>query len=125
MPLRGGFPGQAQRPQTRIVRRQFDNGDSSLRNGEGLGQKRGEIKPPQAEPVLFSLQAGEVGPLVDLGFGFHVVKAVERDVAGPEPFDDKLQVKIRDRLKNVIAEREFKRIVDELKRKATVVVYQN
>jgi peptidyl-prolyl cis-trans isomerase SurA len=105
--------------------KQFDNGDSSLRNGEGLGQKRGEIKPPQAEPVLFSLQAGEVGPLVDLGFGFHVVKAVERDVAGPEPFDDKLQVKIRDRLKNLIAEREFKRIVDELKRKATVVVYQD
>ncbi len=105
--------------------KQFDHGDSSLRNGEGLGQKRGEIKPPQCEPVLMSLKAGEVGPIVDLGFGFHVVKVVERDVAGLETFDDKLQVKIRDRLKNVIAEREFKRIVEELKRKATVVVYQN
>lgn len=105
--------------------KQFDHGDSSLRNGEGLGQKRGEIKPPQAEPVLFALRAGEVGPVVDVGFGFHVVKISEREVAGPEPFTDKLQIKIRDRLKNVIAEREFKRIVDELKRKATIVVYQN
>jgi peptidyl-prolyl cis-trans isomerase C len=105
--------------------KQFDTGDSSLRNGEGLGQKRGEIKPPQAEPVVFALKAGEVGPLVDLGFGFHVVKVIERDTAGPEPFDDKLQKRIRDRLKNIIAEQEFKRIVDELKRKATIVVYQN
>lgn len=105
--------------------KQFDHGDSSLRNGEGLGQKRGEIRPTQLEPALFALKAGEVGPVVDLGFGFHVVKAIERDVAGQEPFDDKLQVKIRERLKNVIAEREFKRIVDELKRTATIVVYQN
>lgn len=104
--------------------RQFDQGDSSLRNGEGLGTKPGEIKPVQAEPVLMSLRPGEVGPVIDLGFGLHVVKVLERDYAGPEPFDEKCQARVRERLKGQIAEREYKRIVDELKRKATIVVYQ-
>lgn len=103
--------------------KQFDNGDSSLRNGEGLGQKRGEIKPAQAEPVLFSLQSGQVGPIIDLGFGLHVVKVIEREVAGVEPFDVKCQARVRDKLRGQIAEREYKRVVDDLKRTATVVIY--
>jgi parvulin-like peptidyl-prolyl isomerase len=105
--------------------KQFDQGDSSLRNGEGLGNKPGEIKPPQAEPVLLSLKAGEVGPVIDLGFGLHIVKVTERDYAGPEPFDEKCQARVREKLKNQIAEREYKRIVDELRRKATIIIYRD
>jgi parvulin-like peptidyl-prolyl isomerase len=105
--------------------KQFDHGDSSLRNGEGLGQKRGEIKPVQAEGVLFTLKPGEVGPLIDLGFGYHVVKVVERDYAGLEPFDTQCQARVREKLRGQIAEREYKRIVDDLKRRATIVVYPN
>ncbi|MBX7106399.1 MAG: peptidyl-prolyl cis-trans isomerase [Gemmataceae bacterium] len=104
--------------------KQFDQGDSVLRGGEGLGNKPGEVKPPQAEPVLMSLKPGQVGPVIDLGFGLHVVKVIERDYAGPEPLDEKCQARVRDRLKGQIAEREYKRIVDELKRKATIVVYK-
>lgn len=103
--------------------KQFDNGDSSLRNGEGLGQKRGEIKPPEAEKALWALKPGEVGPVVDLGFGLHIVKVIERDYAGLQPFDVKCQTKIHKMLEGQIAEREYKKIVDELKRKATVVVH--
>jgi parvulin-like peptidyl-prolyl isomerase len=105
--------------------KQFDHGDSSLRNGEGLGTKRGEIRPAQAEPVVFALKPGEVGPVIDMGFGFHVVKVVERDYAGREPFDEKCQAKVRDKLRQQIAEREYKRIVEELKRKATITIHAN
>jgi parvulin-like peptidyl-prolyl isomerase len=104
--------------------KEFDNGDSILRNGEGLGTQRGDIKPPQAEPVVFALKPGEVGPIIDLGFGLHIVKVVERDYAGVQPFDVKCQTKIRDKLRNQIAEREYRRIVDDMKRKATVVIHQ-
>ena len=54
----------------------------------------GEIQPAIAENVVFSLKAGEVGPVIDMGFGFHVVKVVERDYAGLEPLDEKCQAKI-------------------------------
>jgi hypothetical protein len=105
--------------------KQFDHGDSSLRGGIGLGEKKGEIQPAIAENVVFSLKAGEVGPVIDMGFGFHVVKVVERDYAGLEPLDEKCQAKIKKMLGNVIAEREYKRIVSDLKRTATIVVYPN
>lgn len=102
---------------------QFDHGDSKLRNGDGLGTKRGEIKPAEAEPVIWSLRAGEVGPLIDLGFGFHIVKVAQRDYAGRRPFDVACQSDVRKKLQNQIADREFRRIVDELKKKATIQIY--
>jgi parvulin-like peptidyl-prolyl isomerase len=104
--------------------KQYDNGDSSLRNGLGLGEKRGEVRPAEAEAVLFALKSGEVGPVIDLGFGFHVVKVTEHQYGGQKPFDAKTQGEVRRKLQNIIADREYKRIVDELKRKATVRVYE-
>jgi peptidyl-prolyl cis-trans isomerase SurA len=100
----------------------YDNGDSSYRNGEGLGQRRGEIKPLEAEPVLFQLKDGQVGPLVELGNGYHVVRLVKREYAGQMPFDDKTQTAIKNKLTAQIWEREYKRIVAELRRKATVEI---
>src|SRR5262245_50148792 len=37
---------------------QYDQGNSSYLNGEGYGHRRGEIKPPEAEPVLFQMREG-------------------------------------------------------------------
>jgi parvulin-like peptidyl-prolyl isomerase len=100
----------------------YDNGDSSYRNGDGFGQRRGEIKPPEAEPVLFQLKDGQVGPLVELGNGYHVVRLVKREYAGQMPFDDKTQIAIKNKLTASIWEREYKRIVADLRRKATVEI---
>jgi peptidyl-prolyl cis-trans isomerase SurA len=99
---------------------QFDDGDSKLRKGEGEGRKRGEIRPAEAEPVLFSLKEGEVGPLVELPGGFHVVRVAKRDLAGTRPFDEKVQKQIRDKLRGELAQREIRRLVNELKRKAII-----
>lgn len=102
--------------------KEYDNGDASYRNGEGFGHKRGEIKPVEAEPVLFSLKDGEVGPLVELGNGYHIVRLVKREYAGKMPFDPKTQAKIRDKLRMEVFTRESKRVVAELRRKATIEI---
>jgi peptidyl-prolyl cis-trans isomerase SurA len=104
--------------------KECDHGDSHLRGGEGLGHKHGEIVPAQADAAVWSLKAGEVGPLIDLGFGFHIVRVAERQYAGRRPFDVPCQADIRKKLTNQIADREYKRIVEDLKRKATITVYQ-
>src|SRR5205807_5807093 len=104
--------------------KQFDHGDARLRNGTGIGQAHGEIVPTQVEPVVWNLRPGEVGPLVDLGFGFHIVRVAERQYAGMKPFDVACQSDIKKKLTGVVADREYKRMVDELKKKATVTVYQ-
>jgi peptidyl-prolyl cis-trans isomerase SurA len=105
----------------RLVK-EFDQGDSSWRNGEGFGRRRGEIRPSEAEPILFEMKAGDISPVIELGTGFHVAKLTTRDYAGPKPFNEKTQQEIRDKLKGEIYELEYKKAIDDLKRKTTIEI---
>jgi hypothetical protein len=99
----------------------FDEGDSwSYRKGDGNGQLRGEIRPPELEPYLFQMKEGEVGPVVELSTGVHVFRVAKRDYAGQLPFNEDVQTRISTRLKNAIADREYKRIVKELRERAVI-----
>jgi peptidyl-prolyl cis-trans isomerase SurA len=98
---------------------EYDNGDSQYRKYEGAGHKHGEVRPPEAEPVLFRMKEGEVA-VVEIGSGYHVVRLVKREHAGPMPFDDKVQKRIRDELRRQVMQREAKRIIRELRVKAVV-----
>src|SRR5262249_21617903 len=102
--------------------KEYDNGDSSLReNSEGSGQKRGEIKPPEAESVLWAMKPGQAA-LIELEFGYHIIKVKEREYAGVRPFDEKVQKEIKDKIKNQIFTMEMKRLVNQLKKQALIVV---
>src|SRR5262249_2823530 len=72
---------------------QYDQGNSSYLNGEGYGHRRGEIKPAEAEAILFNMHEGDLG-LVELTNGYHVVRLVKREHAGLKPLDDKTQTAI-------------------------------
>jgi hypothetical protein len=99
----------------------FDEGDSwSYRKGEGNGQRRGEIRPPELEPYLFdrNLRDGDIGPIVELSTGVHVFRLLKREYAGQMPFDEKVQQRISNQLRAAIAEREYKRLVKELRERA-------
>jgi hypothetical protein len=98
---------------------ELDEGDSKFRSGEGYGKRRGEIKPAEAEAPLFQMRDGEVR-LVELASGIHIIKLVKREFAGPMPFDDKTQKFILNKLKNEAAEREWKKIIKDLKAKAVI-----
>lgn len=100
--------------------KQYNSGFSTLSDGRGMGQRRGEIIPREAEPILYNLKDGEVGPLVELPGGYHVIRLVHRDYAGLQPLDDNLQAKIRKILQSEIGEREYKRYLEELKKKAMI-----
>jgi parvulin-like peptidyl-prolyl isomerase len=102
---------------------EFDDGDSKLRKAQGLGRKRGEIKPPEVEAMLWKLKDGDVTVVEKLN-GFHVIRLVKRQYAGLLPFDERTQKQIRDKLRSEIMQRETKRIVTELKRHAVIEVYK-
>jgi parvulin-like peptidyl-prolyl isomerase len=103
--------------------REYDDGVSGRReNAEGEGHKRGEIRPAEAEAVLFGLKDGQVGPLIELETGFHIVRLVKRQHAGRKPFDEEVQKQIRDKLRGQVFQRETKKLVDDLKRKAVIEI---
>ena len=68
--------------------------------------------------MLFQLKKGEVGPLVPVPAGYHIVKVVERDYAGQRPLDEKTQTLIREILFDKIVQQEIRRLVDDLWRRA-------
>lgn len=117
-----GLAARARKGEDFTKLMKYDNGDSSYRNGEGFGQRRGEIKPTEAEPILFQMQDGQIGPLIEIPTGFHVIRLVKRTRAGLLPLDEKLQNDIRRKLQNAVVERETKKLLDELKQKATVEI---
>jgi parvulin-like peptidyl-prolyl isomerase len=102
---------------------EFDNGDAKFRGAEGQGGKRGEIRPSEAEAVLWQMHDGEVGPLIELPTGFHVIRLVKRTHAGTLPFNDhQVQKQIRDKLRGEAMEREMKRIIGDLRRKSVIEI---
>jgi peptidyl-prolyl cis-trans isomerase SurA len=105
--------------------KKYDDGDSGLyRAGAGLGERHGEIKPLQVEPILFRMREGEIGPIVELETGCHIIRLVEREYAGLHPLDGAMQQQIKKKLQGIIADREYHRIIDDLKRKATVEIVE-
>lgn len=103
--------------------KQFDNGDSSSReDAEGIGTKRGQITPEEAEPILLRLKAGEVGPLLELETGYHIVKVVKRTYAGRMPFDDQTQKMVREKLKGEVFQKEMRKIIANLKGNAIIEI---
>jgi hypothetical protein len=97
---------------------QYDHGLAGRQQGDkkgvGLGQERGKIQPADLEPTIWALQVGQVSGLVETAAGYHIVKVVERDVAGLRPFDDKTQTEIRHKLMGKLFEQEQRRLVESL-----------
>lgn len=100
----------------------YDDGDATYRHGEGHGHLRGEIRPGEAEHALFALPNGQVGPIIELANGFHIVRLVKREYAGSRPLNEATQNEIRKKLQNTLADQEYKRLLSELKRKATIEI---
>jgi parvulin-like peptidyl-prolyl isomerase len=98
----------------------YDDGDSVKRGGEGLGQRRGEIQPSILEEHLFRLREGEIGPVVEMPSGVHLIRVVKRDFAGQVPLNDETQKTIRRKLEGQLADREYRRIVRELRQRAII-----
>ncbi len=101
---------------------QFDDGPSKFRDGEGLGSRRGEIRPAELEEHLFKMRDGEIGPVVELTTGVHIFRLVARDPGGAIPLNESVQNQLRSKLRNQLADREYKRIIRELRSRSVVEV---
>lgn len=100
---------------------EYDDGLSRDRGGAGEGHKRGEIRPAEVDVHLFAMHDGDVGPVVEIGSGFHVIRVIKREVAGLRPFDEDVQKEIRVKLRTEAFTRETKKIIADLKKKAVVI----
>lgn len=59
---------------------------------------KGALQCKEIDQALFTLQVGQMSPIIDSGPMFHIVRVLERKEAGRKPFID-VQADIRDKLK--------------------------
>lgn len=100
------------------------HGDSALRGGEGIGNKRGEIFPKELESTVFALSDGQVSNLIPTPTGYHIVKVTKRQEAGVRPFDEQTQKEVRAKLSSKVSQKEYQRVIEDLWRKTTVRVVE-
>ena len=98
---------------------QYAHGPSQRNQGQGEGQMRGEIRPVELEKMLFGLQPGQVGPVIETPTGLHVVRVVEHTPGGKTSFEEACP-EIKRRLQNKIGLAEYNRTLKELRAKALV-----
>ena len=103
----------------------YNEGPSKLNNGEGLGKRRGEIQPGELETPVFELREGEIGPVIPFSTGVHLIRVTKREYAGQLVLDHKVQNTIRKKLETELADREYRRIVRELRARAVVRLERN
>lgn len=100
------------------------HGDSPLRNGVGIGEKKGSIQPVELEATLFALKPGQVSEVVAVENGYHVVKVLERQQAGLKPLDEKVQLDVKSKLIDRAVRAERDKLVADLRRRITVTVLE-
>ena len=102
--------------------KEYGHGESALRDGEGLGSKRGEFRPAELEETILSSKVGQSSGVIASPNGWHIVKVTEREVAGTKPLDEKLQTAIKHAIQDQSTKVERDKFVAELWRKHTVTV---
>ncbi len=98
----------------------YNEGPSKTNGGKGIGSRKGEFVPAEAEPYLLQLKDGQVAPPIEISSGIHLVRMVKNDAGGLLPLNEATQTLIRNKLRNQIFEREMKRISRELVARARV-----
>jgi peptidyl-prolyl cis-trans isomerase SurA len=96
--------------------------DQGLGKGVGDGETRGEIRPLEAEPLVFKMKPGELS-WFELETGIHIIRVADRLYAGRRPFDEKTQTEIRRKLQSVVSDREYARIIETLWRRNPPQIY--
>jgi parvulin-like peptidyl-prolyl isomerase len=109
---------------TQLVK-EHGHGDSVLRGGAGVGEKRGEIQPPELEKVIWDIKPGNFSGVVPSENGFYILRVQERQVSGRRPLDEKLQTEIRNKLADKAYQAEMDKVTAQLWRQIGVTIVEN
>lgn len=96
----------------------------SSKNGGDLGPfVRGRMVKP-FEDAAFGMKVGEISPVVETQFGYHIIKVTDRQEGGKTPFDE-INERIVQHLKNQQVNDKLQSLVAELKKDAKIDVMVN
>lgn len=112
----------------KTIRRQLLSGEdfeklaadnSSKDKGElDLGYMKKGDTMPEIESIVFSMEIGEISPIVATHFGFHIFKLIDRKDPSPIPMEE-IQG-LEETFSNMRREKLISQFIDKLKEKAAI-----
>ena len=95
------------------------DGVTAKSGGEYGWTTKGALQCKPIDQALFTLQVGQMSPIIDGGPMFHIVRVLERKEAGRKPFTD-VQADIRDKLKEQRFQTEVEKYLTRLRGEARI-----
>jgi peptidyl-prolyl cis-trans isomerase C len=96
----------------------------SSSNGGDLGLFRRGQMVQAFEDVAFSMNPGEISPVVETQFGFHIIKVTEKQPEGTYPFDQ-VKPQIQDVLTREKVQKLLETDIESLKSKADIETFSS
>jgi peptidyl-prolyl cis-trans isomerase C len=98
--------------------------DASKVSGGDLGVfARGMMVKP-FEDAAFSQKIGEIGPVIETEFGYHIILVTERSAPKPIPLDKDIKARIAAFLNGQKLQEAHDALIKSLREKANVVIYK-
>jgi peptidyl-prolyl cis-trans isomerase C len=102
-----------------------DSDCPSKNSGGDLGVfSRGEMVKP-FENAAFSQEKNAIGPVVETDFGFHIIQVLDHISSKTMALDDTIKARIASFLLQQKQQETFEALVNKLKTKAKIFIYQN
>jgi PPIC-type PPIASE domain len=114
-----GTQQQVQGPAFAAVATQKSDGFTAKDGGLHDWTRQGALKSAAIDRALFSLQVGQMSPILESEDGFHIVRVLERKEAGRKLFTD-VQGEIRERLKEERFQAGVQEYLDQLRSDARI-----
>jgi len=95
------------------------DGFTADKGGEHDWTTKGALQAKVIDDALFSLQVGQMSPILESPTMFHIVRVLERKEAGRKPFTD-VQADIRDKLKEARYQVEVEKYLTRLRGQARI-----
>ena len=95
------------------------DGFKAKEGGQHDWTTKGALKAVAIDQALFSLEIGQMSPILESDEGFHIVRVLERQEAGRKPFKD-VQPEIREKLKEQRFQAGIEQYLTKLRRDARV-----
>ena len=114
-----GTQKPVQGPAFAEVAKAKSDGSTAKNGGEHDWTTKGALQCKAIDEALFTLQVGQMSPIIDSGPTFHIVRVLERKEAGRKPFTD-VQADIRDKLKDERFQIEVEKYLTRLRGEARI-----
>lgn len=95
------------------------DGFTAKKGGMHDWTSKGSLQCKAIDEALFSLQVGQMSPILDSGTMFHIVRVLEREEAGRKPYTE-VQADIRDQLKDERFRVEMEKYLGKLRADARI-----